>query len=451
MSVLPLSCPTKRLAVAITNSATTFAVNNIKGWDGNNLTSANFGTVAYVVFRNSTNTLMEIMQIDPTTIANASITINLRGLDFNGGTSEVSANKLAWPANDTLVDFGSDPAQLFKSYVDKTSDETISSGIKTLAAGAKLRITDAPSNSLDAVNKTYADGLAIAGAPDASTSTKGIAKMSVAPVSSTSPIAVGDNDTRVPPVNTSTMTAGQVAALASTTTPGSGNKYISQTDFQKGAEIYAADAVGTDSYAITLSPALAAYTAGQVFRFKAATANTGAATLNVNSLGAKSILRPDGSALADGDIAANQLVQVIYDGTNMLLLSPVANAPKYKNGQTTYDISTASGTLNIAHGLGRAPRKVRVRAWYVPASNTTVAQSDCVYDGSTTAGITTASCVISNTPTCGVTSNIVAISKAADGSGVTATLTVDATNLILTTTKNGSPTGSVYIVWEAEA
>src|SRR5574343_62524 len=49
---------------------------------------------------------------------------------------------------------------------------------------------------------------------------------------------------------------------------------------------YAADAGGTDAYAITVTPAPTAYVTGQVFRFKANTANTVTATLNVNSLGA---------------------------------------------------------------------------------------------------------------------------------------------------------------------
>ncbi len=74
--------------------------------------------------------------------------------------------------------------------------------------------------------KAYADGLAIAGAPDSSTTVKGIGKVSVAPVSPTAPIFVGDNDTRVPPVNTSTITSGQVAALAGTGTPAVGNKFV---------------------------------------------------------------------------------------------------------------------------------------------------------------------------------------------------------------------------------
>lgn len=87
---------------------------------------------------------------------------------------------------------------------------------------------------------------------------------------------------------------------------------------------YAADAGSTDAYAVTLSPAPAAYAAGMLVHFKANTANTGNATLNVNSLGAKNILKNHDQTLADGDIEAGQFVTVIYDGTQWQMQSPVA-------------------------------------------------------------------------------------------------------------------------------
>lgn len=87
---------------------------------------------------------------------------------------------------------------------------------------------------------------------------------------------------------------------------------------------YAADAGSTDTYAVTLAPAPTAYFTGMVVKFKANTLNTGAATLNVNSLGAKDIKKNYNSDLATGDILASQLVSVIYDGTNFQMLSPSA-------------------------------------------------------------------------------------------------------------------------------
>lgn len=60
------------------------------------------------------------------------------------------------------------------------------------------------------ITKVYADALAIAGSPDSSTSTKGIGRVSVAPVAPATPIFVGDNDPRVP-------TTGEKAFLSATT------------------------------------------------------------------------------------------------------------------------------------------------------------------------------------------------------------------------------------------
>lgn len=90
---------------------------------------------------------------------------------------------------------------------------------------------------------------------------------------------------------------------------------------------HVADAGGTDAYAITVTPAPTAYVTGQVFRFRANTANTGTATLNVNSLGAITIRKPSPSGYVDletGDILAQQLVEVMYNGTHMIATSTLS-------------------------------------------------------------------------------------------------------------------------------
>src|SRR3990167_559501 len=109
-----------------------------------------------------------------------------------------------------------------------------------------------------------------------------------------------------------------------------------------GAFNYKASAAGTDTYAITYDTAPAAYEVGQVFLFKTDVANTAAATLNVNALGAKNIQKSDGSALADlatGDIIASQMVLVGYDGTQFQLLGGAGKQYAHK-----VDVITATGT-----------------------------------------------------------------------------------------------------------
>jgi len=87
---------------------------------------------------------------------------------------------------------------------------------------------------------------------------------------------------------------------------------------------FAADAEASDTYVITLSPIPFAYYTGMMFSFTANTANTGAATLNVNALGAKTIKKLHDQDLATGDIEAGQVVVVIYDGTNLQMISQLA-------------------------------------------------------------------------------------------------------------------------------
>jgi hypothetical protein len=82
-------------------------------------------------------------------------------------------------------------------------------------------------------------------------------------------------------------------------------------------------AAGGSANALTLSVAgaPASYAPGQRYAFLATLSNTGAATLNVNGLGAISIRRPDDSTLSAGDIAAGSLIGVTYDGTRFRLAS----------------------------------------------------------------------------------------------------------------------------------
>jgi len=109
-----------------------------------------------------------------------------------------------------------------------------------------------------------------------------------------------------------------------------------------------ASAAGTDTYAASLSRPPAAYETGREYSFKADVANTGACTINFNSLGAKSIKMLDGSDPYDGVIAINHFVQLKYDGTNMILQNPSAGAGlEYISGLT----SSAQTQINAINTL----------------------------------------------------------------------------------------------------
>jgi hypothetical protein len=102
-----------------------------------------------------------------------------------------------------------------------------------------------------------------------------------------------------------------------------GSKYLDQS----GAKLYAVSAAGANTYTATIAPAITAYSAGQVFFIKITTANTGTSTLNLNGLGAKTLVKETSTALASGDLLANKIYAVAYDGTNFQVVD-VADALK---------------------------------------------------------------------------------------------------------------------------
>lgn len=97
-----------------------------------------------------------------------------------------------------------------------------------------------------------------------------------------------------------------------------------------GTVLYCQDAGSTDAYACTLPIEITSYVTGTTFAFKANTANTGAASINFNSLGALTIVKMQGAittALADNDIRIGQWVMCTYDGTNCQMVSQLGNIP----------------------------------------------------------------------------------------------------------------------------
>ena len=105
---------------------------------------------------------------------------------------------------------------------------------------------------------------------------------------------------------------------------------------------YAADTGRANNYLIAITGQTTTYVAGIAFQFRAANTNTVASTLNVNSQGAISIVKTDGTALVAGDIIANGIVSVMYDGTNFQLLNDAGGAAG------TFSNVTITGTATIA-------------------------------------------------------------------------------------------------------
>ena len=117
---------------------------------------------------------------------------------------------------------------------------------------------------------------------------------------------------------------------------------------------------GTDTITATVSPALTAYASGQMFAFVAANTNTGAVTINISSLGAKAITKNGNTALVAGDLTANYLFVVVYDGTQFQVVGVSA---------TTFTNLTVSGVLTLS-GAGVQLSSSGTGAWKMPVGTT---------------------------------------------------------------------------------
>jgi hypothetical protein len=127
-----------------------------------------------------------------------------------------------------------------------------------------------------------------------------------------------------------------------------------------------------NAYVLTPASALAAYATGERYSFRAHAVNTGAATLDVSGLGAKALKKMTATGKADlraGDIQPGQPVTAEFDGTDLVLVTPVANttdiaglpqkaAPDSADFVALHD--AASGTLrkSSAARIGRIAQVV---------------------------------------------------------------------------------------------
>lgn len=80
---------------------------------------------------------------------------------------------------------------------------------------------------------------------------------------------------------------------------------------------------GADTITASMSPALTAYVAGMAVRWLPASNNaTTTPTLNINSLGAKTIAKGNVAAVAAADMITTAYAEAIYDGTRFVLQNP---------------------------------------------------------------------------------------------------------------------------------
>lgn len=124
--------------------------------------------------------------------------------------------------------------------------------------------------------------------------------------------------------------------------------YASAGQVQDGVITYLTSVAGTDVITAVGAVGMTAYVAGQRFTFIAAGANTGAATININSIGAKSITKNGATALGAGDIVSGSAVQIFYDGTQFQLASSATSTNLAGGAANRVVYQSAPGTTAFA-------------------------------------------------------------------------------------------------------
>jgi|GEM_PF-4782702 len=118
-------------------------------------------------------------------------------------------------------------------------------------------------------------------------------------------------------------------------------------NYNRSNAIYTTTGTG-NAYILTWEGAPLAYVKGEKLAFFADRANTGAATLNINGLGAKAIIMPDGSALTASQIKAGRIVEVAYNGVSFIMLGYVDQ--NLKLGDVSANTLVLTTALTIPEG-----------------------------------------------------------------------------------------------------
>jgi hypothetical protein len=182
------------------------------------------------------------------------------------------------------------------------------------------------------------------------------------------------------PVTIPNTFAGATTAIPLSQLDGDFNAVASAINDARTYSNYAADSGSVNAFSITLSGITTTYTAGLRVQFKAANANTGACTIDVNNQGAKNIVLADGSTPGANVIVANSIVDVIYDGTSFQLLND-AGGPNERVGDLTVTGNlSVTGTTSLTGNATIANTAITL-ANVTTANVTTLTGSNATFAG----------------------------------------------------------------------
>lgn len=119
-------------------------------------------------------------------------------------------------------------------------------------------------------------------------------------------------------------------------------------------DLYAVDSGSANAGAASFvpTPASLAFLVGRALRIKkVSSANTGGYTLNINGFGANNVKHADGSALGAGELPANGIFSIVWDGTQFELQSSATaggvsfSQLQVQGGNSAVDTGTANALV----------------------------------------------------------------------------------------------------------
>lgn len=123
------------------------------------------------------------------------------------------------------------------------------------------------------------------------------------------------------------------------------DQYAAVGQLQDNTATVVGSVSGVDTITGSLTPALAAYVTGMAVVLFPAGTNTGAATLNLNSLGAKNIVNVLGASVGAGTLRTGNPAFLVYNGTSFVLISEDAASGSF-TGTLTGCTTSPTATIN---------------------------------------------------------------------------------------------------------
>ena len=257
--------------------------------------------------------------------------------DSSGGLSadqEIGTSKGNWAAStayvvrDIIKDTSNNNIYIALTAHTSSGSQPISSNTDSAkwrllvdAAAATTSATAAATSATASATSATASASSASAASTSATNSASSATTSTTQASNSASSATSSASSATSSATSATASASSATAAAASATSAASN----------AGPHYGVSAGSANTYTLTPNPTLTSYAAGVDLLVKVNAANTGASTINVDSLGAKNIKKSDGSDPDAGDLPLNGIVELVYDGTNFQITGGGAASGKQTN------------------------------------------------------------------------------------------------------------------------